>query len=331
MNYTITFKKNGYEPFIDFLKAFAIVSVVVGHLLPSAINFYICNFFGNQAVPIFLLIQTFHSYKKDNTYFNIGKFFKRVFLPFLITEILLFIGLLMKGADPFSLALRFLRGGGVGPGSYYPWIYLQIAILLPLVKPIFNKFSKRTLLILFLLLSESLEILCSTINLPDKVYRLLAFRYVFLIYLGWLWVKDGVIINSKTILLSILSLIAIVYFGYFAGDIEPFFFNTAWRCQRWPCYFVMANMWIGILYWIWNWCKKSNEVQKIVKTLANSSWEIFLAQMLFIGLITSETFDFIGNAYLSLLARMIAIFVVSLIVGISVRKLIDRSKQNRIK
>ena len=31
---TITFNKSGYDPFIDYIKAFAIICVLIGHTFP---------------------------------------------------------------------------------------------------------------------------------------------------------------------------------------------------------------------------------------------------------------------------------------------------------
>ena len=100
--------------------------------------------------------------------------------------------------------------GGYGPGAYYPWIYLQLAVLLAIIKPYIEKGSKTLNLIVVLAICEGLEILSSIIGLSDWLYRLLVIRYFFLIYLGWLWVKEGIVINVKTISLSLLSMVAII-------------------------------------------------------------------------------------------------------------------------
>lgn len=71
--------------------------------------------------------------------------------------------------------------GGYGPGAYYPWIYLQLAVLLAIVKPYLEKGSKAVNLIIVLAICEGFEILSSTIELPDWLYRLLSIRYLFLI------------------------------------------------------------------------------------------------------------------------------------------------------
>ena len=239
MDKVITFNKEGYDPFIDFIKAYAIVCVLIGHTLVLH-DYWGYGLWAGMQVPLFVLVQAFHGFKKETPSINLKKIFLRVVLPYIIIQAIPFIYLLCK--DPF-LIYSFLGGGGTGPGSYYPWVYIQIALLLPFVKKWIdkNKEHQPKVLITFLIICELFEILFSVINLPDGLYRLLAVRYIFLLYLAWLWVKDGIVINRLTVLLSILSFLAIVYFEYFSVDDEILFYKTAWKYHRWPCYFFVAN------------------------------------------------------------------------------------------
>lgn len=209
--------------------------------------------------------------------------------------------------------------GGYGPGAYYPWIYLQLAVLLAIIKPYIEKGSKTLNLIVVLAICEGLEILSSIIGLPDWLYRLLAIRYFFLIYLGWLWVKEGIVINVKTISLSLLSMVAIIYFDYYYTPTEPWFFDTAWRCHRWPCYFYVSTMLCGILYWIYNKTKGNNFVSYVCKTLAKCSYEIFLIQMVVIPIFNLMHFG--NNMYISYCIRISLVFIISIIGGYCFNKL----------
>ena len=142
--------------------------------------------------------------------------------------------------DTLSLLINFMKAGGIGPGSYYPWVYLQIAVLLPFFRKWMDKISKIQLTIIFLVICESLEIVVSVIDLPDSLYRLLAIRYLFLFYLGWIWVKEGIVIDTKMILISLISFLSIIYFEYISVNDEILFYNTAWKYHRWPCYYFVA-------------------------------------------------------------------------------------------
>lgn len=181
--------------------------------------------------------------------------------------------------------------------------------------------------------------LCSVYNPPAYLYRISSFRYVFLIYLGWLWVKEGVKIDWKMIVLSLISALSIIYFEYvsvyFKLNNEPWFFSTGWAYHRWPCYYFVSNGLIFILFQIYRRVRKYNKVDLYIKTLARSSYEIFLVQMSFIFLFKTEYLQFINSSSIQFIIRFVIIWVVSIIGGIFVNKafnhLFNFRKQNVLK
>lgn len=328
---SIKFKTTGHDEFIDFIKFYAIICVIFGHTFPLLDKIGYGLWAGMQ-VPLFVLVQSFHYLKKEDIKINIRKILGRIVVPFLIAEILTFvIAVFIKGEDATTLFHDFIHKGGLGPGSYYPYIYLQIALLLPVFAILLKRFNKISLLIIFLLLSEGFEILFSLLNLPDNVYRLLAVRYIFLIYLAWLWVKDGVTINKTTILLSILSLFSIIYFEYFNVNSEPCFYNTGWKYHRWPCYFFVSTGLTAILHHLWEYLKNNKFISNTIKTIASSSYEIFLIQMSLIYLVTTKSIFFVSNIFIRYIIWLIIVWTVSLGGGILVNKIINckNDKNNR--
>ena len=284
MTTAIGFNKTGYDPFIDFIKAYAIICVLIGHTLP--VTYLMYGLWAGMQVPLFILVQTFHFYKKEGARLNIKKIFQRVVLPFVVVGLLelLFIYLVSKEHYDNPLIKKWLlKGGGYGPGSYYPIIYVQIALLLPCFSWVLNSLNRSRLILFFIVVAEVLEVTCSLIQPPEWLYRLLAIRYLFLILLGWLWVKDGITLNRKMVILSLLSALAIIYFEYvvvyFHVDNEPWFFNTAWTFHRWPCYYFCANGLVFLLHVIWECLNKTEWINSLIKELAKSSYEIFLVQM----------------------------------------------------
>jgi fucose 4-O-acetylase-like acetyltransferase len=132
---------------IDYIKGIAILMVIVFHCLMS----YSLKIGGilhiEQAVPLFLIASAYITFKKiksnnqGNSYFdknNIRKVVKRIFLPFLIFELLIVIISLIK--KDFSL-LSFMLSGGKGMGSYYPWLYLQYWLMLPFAYSLLTKLN----------------------------------------------------------------------------------------------------------------------------------------------------------------------------------------------
>lgn len=112
----LSFSKSGYDPFIDFIKAYAIIMVVFTHCIPSFVHDLIlgCLWIDVQ-VPLFLLIQVFHAYKNEKTpEINMKKMAKRIVLPFAIIQIAIFVTLALFSEDDFCkiLNISILTGGG---------------------------------------------------------------------------------------------------------------------------------------------------------------------------------------------------------------------------
>lgn len=323
MNKVITFNKTGYDPFIDFVKAYAIICVLIGHTLVLH-DYWGYGLWAGMQVPLFVLVQTFHVFKKDTPNINLKKILLRIVLPYFLVQSIALIYLL---SSEFSKLNSYLLGGGAGPGSYYPWIYIQIALLLPFAKKWLDNYQedKIKVMITFLVICESFEILFSVIDLPDRIYRLLAIRYLFLLYLAWIWVKNGIVINKLTTILSVLSFIAIIYFEYFSIDDEVLFYKTSWKYHRWPCYYFIA-IWGGYLLKLFFDIIHCNQfVLKTVRLLARCSYEIFLIQMLVLYVYPDGFFNEliikvgINNHlfvfFLQLILKIIIVFSLSIYVG----------------
>lgn len=84
----LTFNKTGYDPFIDFLKAYSIICVVIAHILPAqCYKYMLFEVWGDMQVPMFILIQVFHAYKKEQTpKLNWSNLLKRIFFPFVVVQ-----------------------------------------------------------------------------------------------------------------------------------------------------------------------------------------------------------------------------------------------------
>lgn len=240
---------------------------------------------GGVQVPLFIVVQTFHYYKKNTYTIPVRKTLARVVIPFLTMQA--FIVLLLWVKNGFGglkdILLYFITDGGYGQGDYYPVVYVQIAMLLPIFAVVNNKlWSKHKFILLFgyIFLCEGMEILCSFTHIPDSIYRFLAVRYVFLLYFGYQWTKEGIILNKWNLIVCIASLFLIIYFAYFPSiDNEPYFFNTVWRYHRWPCYFFTTQFLVWLLYVIYGMVGNLWYITPIIRFLAKFSYEIFLVQM----------------------------------------------------
>ena len=312
MNKTVQFIQSGYEPFIDYIKAFAIICVIIGHTVPDpdCIGY---GLWAGMQVPLFVLVQSFHSLKKDSFKFNIRKMTLRVIIPFIIVQSAILLYYFIRGNEIGTLISQGLVKGGFGPGAYYPWIYIQMAIILAFVHPFLHKGSKLTHAIIAVFICELFEIICSLTGLPDWIYRLLAVRYLFLIFLAWLWVNEGIVINISTLCLAVLSASAIVYFEFYSGNNEPLFYNTAWRFHRWPCYYYVSTLLCYLIYLLYLQLRKTSLTDKFIKFISKCSYEIFLIQMA--ACLFVPTYILSSNSILNIGMRMFIILAVSITGG----------------
>jgi peptidoglycan/LPS O-acetylase OafA/YrhL len=240
---------------------------------------------------------------------------------------------LKSDTSVFGSIKSFVLSGGRGPGSYYPWVYLQIAVILPYTKKLLDKGTVIRNGIVFLIVCELFEIVSSITNLPDSFHRLLAIRYLFLLYLAWIWVNKGITINRKTIILSSLSFLTIIYFEYFSVNDEILFYNTAWKYHRWPCYYFVAMGGVILLRCLYDKLCNKEKSKIIIDLLARCSYEIFLIQMLVISLYPSnlmismlQNVGFKGVAFsvTSVAINVITVFTMSILIGYYFNKYYNR-------
>lgn len=316
----VIFNKVGHDLFIDFVKAYCILVVVFCHgfLYLKEVGYSI---WGVQ-IPLFLLIQVFHCYKRPPKPVNWKSIIKRILLPFLVIEFFILCIQFFTGNSGYrSLFFNILCRGGYGPGSYYPWIFIQMAILIPIMRSICDRLGKCKSLCFFLVISECIEIICSLISLPDNVYRLLCLRYIMLIWFGWIWAKEGIKLNVIIIVVSVLSLCTNVYLEYYNKSCEPWLYETGWATHRWPCYFWASFLFVGILYKAYKIAIKSNKIKKAIKELAAASYEIFLVQMAYYSLVRPNYLFFIKQTDVKMGLCLILAFIISIAGGIIMRKI----------
>ena len=190
-----------------------------------------------------------------------------------------------------------------------------------------KKWSKKKLLIVFLTSSIALEIICSYLHPAEWLYRLLAIRYLFLIYLGYVWVSEGVQMNGKNLFLSLLSVLAIILFAYVKLDLEPFFYDSGWTTHRWICYFYAAYLLTYLLRLVWNKVSCWRAVDAVFTALGKSSYEIYLAQMAVFTLFSRTMLSFIHNGYVRYAVWFIVAVLSSIIGGILLHQIINKKKK----
>ena len=305
MERKIELMKNGYDPFLDYLKGFCILSVVLNHCLGPLRSHVFFTYWGQLAVPLFLLLQSYHVFRKDYTGISkaqIGKMLHRLFLPFACVTALEFIIYLIFGNQSLiELTKSTILSGGIGLGSYYMWIYLQFFILAPLTYWFFRRFniSLYTGGGIFIFICCVIEFIYCSIDMRYDLFRLSCLRYVFLIYLGYVWSRRGIRLNALTLLLSLVSIVFLTIFMYTDYNLEPVFHNFSWKYCHWICYFYPAFLLMFILHWTYSIIPQ--RLKDLVAILGHYSWHIMLLQMFFFAMFPKDLLPGIRSHYISLL------------------------------
>lgn len=289
----LALRHDGYDPFIDFLKGLSILFIVFTHCFPdwlSSASFFCV--WGTSAVPFFLILQVFHSFKKglSNTSLDIHRVWTRVIRPFLVVQVVIVLILFCLDHSVLDNLLNSLYWGGYGPGSYYPWIYVEFAIILPISSFFVRLLKGRHLLWWFILVSQLLEVVCSMIDMPLWLYRLCFFRYFFLVYLGYHLVNYGIKINARTIVVSFVSLGCLLFFYYSGINLRPVFFTGLdgyWSVFHWVCYFYMAYLLFFVIHKCYCFLQKSQSFLSFIKKMGRYSYEIFLFQLFYFSVFSS--------------------------------------------
>lgn len=294
-NLKIEFNRNGYDPSIDYIKGLCILFVVWTHcFVREELSMILFPFWGDTAVPIFLIIQVFHCYKKEQISHlpSISKLWKRILMPYLILLVVTFFldYFIYFNETNGTFDLRFYWDKR-GPGSYYIFIYLQFAFILPVIEPLFRRFSQKSLLILFIIASQVVEFICSVTDFPDNIYRLTFFRYIFLIFLGYVLAKKGLTINIRMVPIIIISMVFLYLFSYTKTDLRPVFCTNLdfWPLCHWICYFYIAYLMIWLLkqsYLILNKLAFVNNLVIIIQKMGKYSYEIYLFQIFYYSIIS---------------------------------------------
>lgn len=317
-----------HNQFIDALKGFAILFVCINHSIPLHLKqLLLFDLWGGQAVPLFLLIQVFHYYKHGLNHLPticLRKMIKRLVIPYVVAEVTIILIMGLFGKDLFGCIKQCIKQFGYGPGEYYIWIYFQFVLLLPTVACILRKVSNKASCLIIIGLCILLETICSFCCISEHVYKFLFFRYLFLIYLGFQWSKENVLINHQTVFLSIASMLAIITFDYSSMNFEPIFYHSSWNCFHWICYFYVAWLFTYIIYCLY--LRLGDSLKNIFHILGKYSWEIFCTQMVVYSFLRPSMFAFTDNASIQGIVYILSGIMLSILPTYIIKSLSVRNK-----
>ncbi|MDD4781488.1 MAG: acyltransferase family protein [Tissierellia bacterium] len=309
--------EKGVINYLNFIKGVCIILVILLHSIPYAHwRISLAGAWLDQAVPIFLFITAYLTYysfergKNFKIYFSINSFKKminRIFFPFLFLIIIQLTILPIIGHQ--MPAKQVVMWGGVGPGSYYPWLYLQAWFFIPIIIYIVQKLSIVKSIIIVLGSAVLIECFLSFIDIHPNIYRLLFTRHIFILYLGCIMRKYEFKLSISTIVLGITSLFAILLLVYGGINLKPLF-TGYWVSQQWMTSFYPFLIFIIIrdIYKHIDKCK----ITSLINKFGIYSYEIFLTQMFLFSLDFSSIFRRIPNIAVAIILYFIIMLFFSI-------------------
>lgn len=269
---------------IDILKTLCIVFILITH---SDWNWNErCNllfpYWIDMAVPIFMYISGYvysQSYIKNGIN-NLSQMYKiknlynraiRFVVPFSIMyviQVLTKIILLHQDLSLFSLVKMYLYGAE-GAGSYYFPCMIQFIFMFPIIFKLINKYKEKSLMVCFIA-NITYEVLQRAYDMNEACYRLLVFRYIFVIACGCYFRLYGIKIRTMYYVLSLLIGVGYIYLVVYT-KYTPKVIIYWTRTSLFTTFYIVpiVNLFISL------GIKKS---PRIITLISNSTFNIFLTQ-----------------------------------------------------
>lgn len=268
---------------LDILKALAIISVILNHLLPNSgfgISFlYAYGIY--MAVPVFMVISGYlFSYVSDIketgtllSYFRPGVFGKRLFayaFPFFIV-LLCECLFLQKFSIRFFLSL-ILTGGVHSPGNYYVPVFFQFLIIFPFLYQLSKIPQFGTFVVLILWIVFEHEIL----QIREGVlYRFLFFRYLLFVWGGILLYKCPWFIRT----VPKLAVLSLLYITLLFNHYKPAWF------YGWAATSGLTAGWDLFLVAVFMKMFQKMPPLPLICNIGRQTWHIYLFQMFYLRFI----------------------------------------------
>ena len=286
----------------DILKGFGIIIIIFTHFRWERAERlrYLFPFWVDPAVPVFVIISGYvyaMSYERNNIEklsdgykfdFVVNKLI-RYTIPFLMAYLveIVYLAITRNGLRIDSVIEGFIQGG-YGPGSYYYPIMIQFTFTFPFIYFIVRKYDYAGVIICFII-NGIYEILQRSFSVSNVTYRLLLFRYIFLMSIGcYIYIgktRPKTIWKIISMALGLLWLIAYQYLGYQPKVII-----------YWTGTCMFAALWIApIADFLLRNEKTAHLKCKPIEELGKASYNIFLTQMVFYSYMAGDVYNVVSN------------------------------------
>lgn len=263
-------------PQYDYIKGFAIIMVIIHHalLLYDYSLQSIVQYTLGHAVPLFLMVTVLLYYTKYDqnieSAINYRRIVNTIVFPYVLLQMILIPLAFYSGRDLSSCLVKF----GIGMGSYYVALFLQIIFLSKYMFILLKKNFELSAICIFLCFIIS-ELFFVKIDLNQYVYRLLFTRYIFLFVIAYLLFDKDLFVKYR----KSLIFLAIVGFSLQVGSIQMGHNYYLFPSSGFPTHKIYRDFITIWIFWA-IWKCYSFFPNKVVVFFGKHSYNIFLLQML---------------------------------------------------
>lgn len=283
----MVFVKDTHIDWIDGAKGVAILSVILLHSLPCLREIGWILHIG-QAVPVFLFITAYlisMRFESLQTYFQwerFAKMLKKVFVPFVFVLLIQLVCLAL--IDRLPSLKTIVKTGGIGPGSYYIWLYLQAWVIIPFMVMLVRKspiWVSMLIMLVVSIIAEYVFVPLEGIELIDELYRLLPIRYLMVLYLGCIWplLKD----KQRYILYGLAGVSAFLMLNDLYLTDNVLFVNIMGGGKLVPLYWEGYHWYTAFYVVLPITLLERLQYADVWKSAGKYSWQLFLLQMMCLG------------------------------------------------
>lgn len=235
-------------------------------------------------------------YSWDNLRSRILRFYIPL-VPVYLVGILYKVFVLGKEYGILEFVVRFFLGG-FKPGSYYIVILAQLVLVFPLIHCVVKKFRFGGVMIC-VAFTFLYDVLAQTIGMNPVAYKFLIFRLTTHIAFGvYARYADFRQEKVRNIILFILGLVYAVCCMYTDMYNPPIFFQ--WQEASFPTAFYLYPVIMWFITEFSDVCYSDSSLSRCTMTFANSTYHIFLIQLLYFTTFGFDFNAFIDNAAVSM-------------------------------
>jgi len=304
---------------LDVYKGVCIILIIVTHFSWSEYQRknILFPFLIEMAVPVFMTIT---GYVSSMSLDKKGADFKsayhpriiickwlRFLIPYLPIYLVMVIYSIVEYGQNVSFAwlIKFFIVGGLGPGSYYFTVMIQAVLMIPIIYWIVSRWKFRGLLGCFTV-NVLYEIIKTIICMSPDDYRLLAFRYIYILAYGcYLYVirRDNIrLCRLCSVIIGLTGAFYIVLFYY--TSLKP------WITDQWTLTSVFAVL---FLFPIMQFLVRAESIHcRMLELVGKASYNIMYAQLLYYVLL----FDVISKCFHQTIVQLVMGIIVSCVAGI---------------